>query len=155
MKTVDRAADVIIIGGGLHGCSTALHLAWAGYRALLLEKDYVGRHASVVNAGGVRRLGRHVAEIPLAEASLAIWRNLSDLVADNCGFKVSGQVKVAENEADMARLIARVNELEALGFFHEVLLDRPRCLSCCPVSTPRAPGGCAVKETATHNPIEA
>lgn len=31
-------APVIIIGGGLHGSSTALHLARAGVRALVLER---------------------------------------------------------------------------------------------------------------------
>ena len=41
-------ADVVIIGGGLHGCSTALHLARAGVRAIVIEKNYVGRHASGV-----------------------------------------------------------------------------------------------------------
>ncbi len=59
-------ADVIVIGGGLHGCSAALHLARAGVTAVVLEKNYVGRHASGVNAGGVRTLSRHEAEVPLA-----------------------------------------------------------------------------------------
>src|ERR1700722_18684779 len=58
--------DVIIIGGGLHGCSTALHLAQRGFKPVVLEKNVVGRHASGVNAGGVRQLMRDVAEIPLS-----------------------------------------------------------------------------------------
>ena len=33
------AADVIIIGGGLHGCATALNLALRGIKAIGLEKD--------------------------------------------------------------------------------------------------------------------
>ena len=61
-----RTPDAIIVGGGLHGLSAALHLASAGLRPLVLEKDYPGRHASGVNAGGVRRLGRDFAEIPLS-----------------------------------------------------------------------------------------
>jgi glycine/D-amino acid oxidase-like deaminating enzyme len=39
-------ADVIVIGGGIHGCSTALHLARRGVRVILLEKDYPGRCAA-------------------------------------------------------------------------------------------------------------
>jgi sarcosine oxidase subunit beta len=62
--------DVIVIGGGLHGCSAALHLARRGARVTVIEKDHVGRHASGVNAGGVRRLGRHLAEVPLAVAAM-------------------------------------------------------------------------------------
>jgi sarcosine oxidase subunit beta len=58
MISADATADVIVIGGGLHGCSTALHLARRGIKPLVIEKDHVGRHASGVNAGGVRRLDR-------------------------------------------------------------------------------------------------
>jgi sarcosine oxidase subunit beta len=68
-----HTAPVIIIGGGLHGSSTALHLARAGVHALVLEKNYIARHASGVNAGGVRTLSRHLAEVPLSLASREIW----------------------------------------------------------------------------------
>jgi sarcosine oxidase, subunit beta len=81
-----RTADVVVIGGGLHGCSTALHLALRGLRPVLIEKDYAGRHASGVNAGGVRQLARHIAEIPLSIASMALWERIEDLVHDDCGF---------------------------------------------------------------------
>ena len=66
-----RTADVVVIGGGLHGCSTALHLALRGLRPVLVEKDHAGRHASGVNAGGVRQLARHLAEIPLSIRSMS------------------------------------------------------------------------------------
>ncbi|RPJ00085.1 MAG: FAD-dependent oxidoreductase, partial [Chloroflexi bacterium] len=36
-----QTADVIIIGGGITGVSTAYQLARRGYRALLLEKKYL------------------------------------------------------------------------------------------------------------------
>lgn len=117
-------ADVIVIGGGLHGCSTALHLARRGVKVTLIEKDHVGRHASGVNAGGVRRLGRHVAEIPLSVASMELWHRIADLVDDHCGFESHGQVKVAETEEELARLRARVEEVRALGFTHEELIGQ-------------------------------
>jgi sarcosine oxidase subunit beta len=65
-------ADVLVIGGGLHGSSSAFHLASRGVRVTVLEADYVGRHASGVNAGGVRTLGRPLPEIPLALMSREI-----------------------------------------------------------------------------------
>ena len=40
--------DVIVIGAGIHGCSTALHLARRGVKVIVLEKDYAGRHSSGV-----------------------------------------------------------------------------------------------------------
>ncbi|MBP8294504.1 MAG: FAD-binding oxidoreductase [Burkholderiales bacterium] len=112
-------ADVVIIGGGLHGCSAALHLARAGVRALVVEKNYVGRHASGVNAGGVRTLARNEAEIPLALAALELWHRIGELVDDDCGFESFGQIRVAENAADAAALQQREARLQALGYSHE------------------------------------
>lgn len=63
-----QTADAVVIGGGMQGCSSALQLARLGMRVILLEKDSVGHHASGVNAGGVRRLLRHEAEIPLSHS---------------------------------------------------------------------------------------
>ena len=106
-----RTADVVVIGGGLHGCSTALHLALRGLRPILVEKDYAGRHASGVNAGGVRQLARHIAEIPLSIASMAIWENIEELVGDDCGFSSHGTVLVAESEQELAGFRDRVDDL--------------------------------------------
>jgi gamma-glutamylputrescine oxidase len=38
--------DVAVVGGGIAGCSAALHLAERGYRVVLLEGDRVGFGAS-------------------------------------------------------------------------------------------------------------
>lgn len=116
--------DVIVVGGGLHGCSTALFLAQRGARVLVLEKDYIGRHASGVNAGGVRQLGRHVAEVPLSVASMALWHRIGELVEDDCGFESHGQIRVAENAAELAACQSRVDQLNALGFTHEEVVDQ-------------------------------
>src|SRR4030081_1861806 len=118
-----RTADVVVTGGGLHGCSTALHLALRGLKPILVEKDYAGRHASGVNAGGVRQLARHVAEIPLSIRSMGIWERIDELLDDNCSFESHGQVLVGENDAELEGCRARVAELNALGFPHEELID--------------------------------
>ena len=78
-----KLADAIIVGGGIHGCSTALHMCLAGMKPVLIEKDYAGRHASGVNAGGVRQLARHLAEIPLSISSMALWEKIEDLVSSH------------------------------------------------------------------------
>ncbi len=52
--------DVIIIGGGVLGISSAFHLSEKGTSVLLLEKETgVARHASGKNAGMIRHLYRH------------------------------------------------------------------------------------------------
>lgn len=116
-------ASAVIVGGGIHGCSAALHLARRGVSCVVLEKDTVGRHASGVNAGGVRRLGRHPAEVPLSVAAMEMWWRIVDLVDDDCGFVASGQVKVAESETDLSELQARADLVRSLGFDHEEVID--------------------------------
>ena len=49
----DIEADVCIVGGGIAGCSTALHLAERGYRVVLLEAHRVGWGASGRSGGQV------------------------------------------------------------------------------------------------------
>ncbi len=114
----------LIVGGGLHGASAATHLARSGFAVTVIEKDYAGRHASGVNAGGVRRLGRHPAEVPLSVAALERWQRLDELIGDDGGFQPCGQIKVAESEEDMARLESRAAEVRELGFDHEVTISR-------------------------------
>src|ERR1700747_2643901 len=114
-----RLADAIIVGGGIHGCSTALHLCLAGLKPIVIEKDYAGRHASGVNAGGVRQLARNLAEVPLAVASMELWDRIDDLVGDHCGFERHGQVLVAESEEELGKLEVRVDDLRLRGFTHE------------------------------------
>jgi sarcosine oxidase subunit beta len=141
-----RRADVIVIGGGIHGCSTALHLARLGLSALLLEKDHVGRHASGVNAGGVRRLGRHLAEVPLSVASMQIWHEIASLVDDDCGFTAHGQIKVAENDAELDALRQRVARVEALGFTHEELIGRDELRALLPAVAEHCVGGIVCRD---------
>ncbi len=117
------SADAIIIGAGIHGCSTALHLARAGIKVLVLEQAHPGRHASGVNAGGVRRLGRHFAEIPLSLRSMQLWQDIESLVDDDCGFQRSGQVKVAETERELEKLKQRVIDLKQRGYNHEKVVS--------------------------------
>lgn len=135
------AADVLVIGAGLHGLSTALHLAKRGVKVTVLEADYAGRHASGVNAGGVRTLGRHLAEIPLALASRELWHTLPELLGDDAGFVPSGQLKLAENDAELRQCRARVAELQANGFTHEVIIDRDEVFELLPTVAPHVVGG--------------
>lgn len=91
----------------MHGLSSALHLAQRGANVVVLESDVCGRHASGVNAGGVRTLGRHGAEIALSLASRDLWFRLAELTGDDAGFVSSGQLKVAESEAEFSACRAR------------------------------------------------
>ncbi|MGF6734212.1 sarcosine oxidase subunit beta [Paraburkholderia youngii] len=136
-----READVLVIGGGLHGSSSAFHLAARGASVIVLEADYVGRHSSGVNAGGVRTLGRPLPEIPLALMSREIWHSLRETIGDDGGFVPSGQLKIAETEAELDECRARVAQLEAHGFTHEKLIDRASVLELEPALARHVMGG--------------
>ena len=144
--------DAIIVGGGIHGCSTALHLCLAGLKPVLIEKDYAGRHASGVNAGGVRQLMRDVAEIPLSIRAMGIWENISDLVDDDCGFESFGQVLVAENDAELDACRARVAALNARGFTHEELIDGTELRRLVPAVAESCPGGVVSRRDGAAQP---
>ncbi len=47
----DMRADVVVVGGGIAGCSAALHLSKRGYRVVLLEARRVGYGASGRSGG--------------------------------------------------------------------------------------------------------
>lgn len=134
-------ADVLVIGGGLHGTSSAFHMARRGAKVIVLEADYIARHSSGVNAGGVRTLGRPLPEIPLALMSREIWHGMTDLIGENGGFVASGQLKIAESEDDLEACRQRVALLEAQGFTHEKLVDRKTVLELEPAIAPHVTGG--------------
>lgn len=147
-----RLVDAIVVGGGIHGCSTALHLALRGVKPVLIEKDYAGRHASGVNAGGVRQLSRHVQEIPLSIRSMGIWEGISDLVDDDCGFESHGQVLVAEDDEELAACRARVVDLRARGFVHEELIDAKELRRLVPAVADSCPGGIVSRRDGAAQP---
>jgi len=152
---VTRTADVIVIGGGIHGCSTALHLALRGLKPILVEKDYAGRHASGVNAGGVRQLARDIAEIPLSISSMDLWEHVQELVGDDCGFTAHGTVLVAESDAELAGFKARVDDLRMRGFTHEELIDKAELRRLVPAVSAHCPGGVVSRRDGAADPFRA
>jgi sarcosine oxidase subunit beta len=148
-----ETTDVIVIGGGIHGCSTALHLAMRGIGAVVLEKDYPGRHSSGVNAGGVRQLARDIAEVPISVFSMGLWERIADLVDDNCGFVSHGQVLVAESESELEGLRARVDDLRLHGFTHEELIDRIELRKLVPAVSDQCPGGVVSRRDGAADPF--
>lgn len=116
-------AEILIIGGGMMGVATGLNLAREGRKVVLLEKEGCGRHASAVNAGGVRRLNRAFAEIPISAAAGEMWPRLERIVGDDCGFHPVGQVRIAPGEKEIQQLAERVAKVELLGFSHEEIID--------------------------------
>lgn len=146
-------SDVIVIGAGLHGLSSALHLALSGYKVTIIEKDTAGRHASGANAGGVRQLGRALPEVPLAQAALTRWHTITDLVDDDCGFVNAGQIKVAETAEQLSVLVTRSKDVRDLGFQHEETIGTEELYDLLPALAPNCVGGLIVRSDGHANPF--
>ena len=116
-------ADVLVIGGGIVGCATALHLAKRGKSVILLERDQPGIRASGVNFGGVRQHGRAMAEIPLSRRARQIWSNLSALIGIDGEFVQTGHLRLARQPEDIEILEAHRAAAGELGLAID-FLDR-------------------------------
>jgi sarcosine oxidase subunit beta len=150
-----RTYDAVVIGGGLHGLSAALHLARAGARVVVVEKHWVGRHASGATAAGVRTLNRDRGELDLSLESMAMWHDIAALVGDDCGFHAHGQVCVAETPAALEKLQARVESLRADGYVHEELIGPEELRRVLPELSPHCVGASIARRDGAADPHRA
>ena len=95
--------DVVVIGGGIVGVSTAFFLARRGVSTLLCEKGRIAAEQSSRNWGWVRKMGRDPRELPLMLESERLWHEMDRLVEADTGFRQSGIVYLCQTEADLAR----------------------------------------------------
>ncbi|SFN18375.1 FAD-binding oxidoreductase [Variovorax sp. OV329] len=65
--------DAVVIGGGVMGCSTALHLAQGGMRVALVDRGQLCREASGVNAGTLTLHMTRAALVPYAMRAWQMW----------------------------------------------------------------------------------
>ena len=112
-----RSVDVVIIGGGIIGCSAAYFLARQGVSVALFEKGRIAGEQSGRNWGWVRQQGRSPIELPLMIESLRLWQKLSVGLGEDTGFRQGGSLYLAENPAQLAELgewlaVARAHDLD-------------------------------------------
>lgn len=102
-------ADVLIVGGGFMGAATAFFLRRRGKSVILLERQLIGQQASGTNFGNVRRQGRLLAQLPLANRSREIWLRMPELIGHDAEFLMSGHLRVCyrSEQADMFETYAR------------------------------------------------
>ena len=85
-----KKVDVVVIGGGIIGCSTALELVERGLSVALCEKGGIGHEQSSRNWGWVRITRRDPREVPLMAEALRIWSGLGERTGRDLGYTQSG-----------------------------------------------------------------
>jgi glycine/D-amino acid oxidase-like deaminating enzyme len=95
---VPARVDVVVIGGGIIGASTAFFLAQKGISVALCEKGHIAGEQSSRNWGFCRQQGRDPRELPLIVESLRIWRTIDRTIEGDTGFRQAGIVYLAEDE---------------------------------------------------------
>jgi sarcosine oxidase subunit beta len=133
------------------GSVAAFHMANAGKKVILIEKKFVGWASSGVNAGGVRRQGRHPAELPLAQESLKDWMEIRSLVGTDCGFTVCDNLRVAESEEQMEQISAAIPYHTEAGVTLEPL-DRSQMKRICSDFGKQVIGGTICRGDGQANP---
>lgn len=96
-----EAADVVVIGGGVLGVCTALHLTRAGQKVVLCEKGRIAGEQSSRNWGWIRQQGRDPDELPIMVEANRLWQQLSRETNVDIGLQQCGVTYLAETEADL------------------------------------------------------
>lgn len=116
-----EACDVVVVGGGIAGVTTALYLARAGQRVVLCEKGRIAAEQSSRNWGWVRQQGRDPVELPIMIQSLRLWKGLAQELGDRIGLRQTGVTFLARDENTLARYESWLDHARAHGLDSRLL----------------------------------
>lgn len=172
-QDVRETADVVVIGGGIVGCSAAYYLAKAGFATVLLDQQSLCRDASGATAGNIHlQLQRNVdgptvwtlRDIPAEEmkalrarsnlhvAGAAVWAGLEAEMGCDLGFRRPGGLMVAETPQEFGYLQLKSELENTLGVNTEVLtLSEARELE--PGLSENLTGACWCKDDGFADPL--
>ena len=148
--SVDRA-DVVVIGAGVSGLSTAWHLARAGKDVVVVDKGLVGGEASGRNGGMISERVDEQALIPMAVESLELWKTLDDDLGYPTEFIHQGRLQVAVTEEEMGDLYAERDVALRHGISVEVV-DPAQIQDMVPGISDRVLGGTFFSNGGHANP---
>lgn len=121
--------DVIIIGGGISGISTAYHLSLYGYRCAVLEKDGICSGATGHNGGIIKTAVSSLKEysnkygldlaLDILKYSTNCIQEIQNVVNNlgiNCELRFRGSLTAASNPQEFEELMERFTILRQNGF---------------------------------------
>jgi len=105
-KKIPTSAKVIVIGGGIAGCSVAYHLAKLGWKdTILLERDQLTSGTTWHAAGLVGQLGASATITKLRKYSLNLYKELENKTGLSTGLKQNGAITIASSEQRLQELL--------------------------------------------------
>ena len=118
---MNRTADVVVIGAGVHGCTTAFHLAKAGAgRVVVLEKSGVASGPTARSGAMIRPIFAEAPYIQLVQEAIGMMERWDDCVGGDAGFVSRGFLRFTPNfERDV--LGGDLELMKSLGVKYEVL----------------------------------
>ena len=119
MKT---SARVVIIGGGVVGCSVAYHLTKLGWSdVLLIERSELTSGSTWHAAGGFHTLNGDTNMAALQGYTIRLYRELEELTGMSCGLHHVGGVTLADNQDRMDMLVAERAKHRYMGLETEIV----------------------------------
>ncbi|MFV2000500.1 MAG: FAD-dependent oxidoreductase [Acidimicrobiia bacterium] len=116
------SARVVIIGGGIIGCSTAYHLAQLGWRdVVLLERSKLTSGSTFHAAGLVGQLRTNANITQLLKYSVELYDRLERATGLATGWKQNGGLRLACNESRMIELKRQATTAHSFGLEMEIL----------------------------------
>ena len=109
-------AQVVVIGGGVVGCSVLYHLARSGWKdVVLLERDELTSGSTWHAAGGMHTINGDPNVAKLQKYTIELYKEIEELSGQATGVHVTGGVLLAATEARMDWLRGVVAKGRYLG----------------------------------------
>lgn len=113
---MNQIADVVIVGAGVLGCSTAFHLTRLDRtRVIVVEKGSLASGMTKRSSALVRTHYANEAEAQLALKSLRYFQNWRGMVGGSCGFTQTGLAIVVRGDSSASELQKNVAMLQSIG----------------------------------------
>lgn len=114
--SLPKSAEVVIVGGGVVGCSIAYHLARRGTKdVVVLERETVGAGTTSKAAGGIRVQFPTEAEIRFSLESVRVFERFQEEFGVDPGYKKIGYLFLISDPQDLKGYESRVAMQNRLG----------------------------------------
>ena len=122
IKEIPKKTKVVIIGGGVAGCSVAYHLAKFGWKdTVLLERDQLTSGTTWHAAGLVGQLGATATITKLRKYSLNLYKELEKKTELSTGLKQNGAITIASSKERLQELLRQATSAQIFDVNVEVL----------------------------------